>query len=316
MLRTAALEELTGTVPEALLDRVLGAYLGLAIGDALGATVEFMTPKEIKHIYGEHDSIIGGGWLKLKRGQVTDDTTMALALGDALLQAGGVDAVAIGKSFNEWMKQKPVDIGNTVRRGIVHFRYSGIPVVPENQQDAGNGACMRCLPIALFTYGQPLSRMKAASKRQAHVTHNNVLSDAASECVIEMIQNAFDGQDKPDMLKGPVSSMIKRFPEFAFRVKRSENPSAYIVETMHAVLQAFFDSDDFSSCLIDVVNRGGDADTTGAIAGMIAGSYYGFSAIPKKWLQALDKDIYQRCESQAIALIELALQNIEPAEAG
>jgi ADP-ribosyl-[dinitrogen reductase] hydrolase len=313
MSRIAALEKITSNIPAPLLDRVTGAYLGLAIGDALGATVEFMTPREIQQQYGQHDSIRGGGWLKLKRGQVTDDTTMALALGEAILQQGSVDALAIAKSFNEWMKQKPVDIGNTVRRGIVHFRYSGIPVVPSNDQDAGNGACMRCLPIALFTYGQSQARMKAASKRQAHVTHNNEWSDAACECVIEMIQNACDGQDKADMLKGPVASLIKRFPQFAFRVRRSENPSAFIVETMQAVFQAFFDTNDFTSCLIDVVNRGGDADTTGAIAGMLAGSYYGFSAIPKPWLTTLDKDIYLRCEEQAMALIELALQNIEPA---
>ncbi|MBI1423314.1 MAG: ADP-ribosyl-[dinitrogen reductase] hydrolase [Gammaproteobacteria bacterium] len=313
MLQTAALEKITSLVPASLLEKINGAYLGLAVGDALGATVEFMTPREIQHAYGTHDTMRGGGWLKLKRGQVTDDTTMALALGEAIIQNGSVDTVAIAKAFDHWMKQKPVDIGNTVRRGIVHFRYSGIPVVPASDQDAGNGACMRCLPIALFTYGQSLQRMKAESKRQAHVTHNNELSDASCECVIEMIQGAFAGQDKADMLKGPVASLIKRFPQFAFRIRRKENPSGFIVDTLHAVLQAFFDTDDFTGCLIDVVNRGGDADTTGAIAGMIAGSYYGVSRIPPTWRQALDKTIYQQCEEQATALMELALQNIEAA---
>ena len=71
-----------------LFDKALGAYLGLAIGDALGATVEFMRPREIALQYGIHREIIGGGWLKLARGQVTDDTTMSLALGAALLQGG------------------------------------------------------------------------------------------------------------------------------------------------------------------------------------------------------------------------------------
>src|SRR3990167_845853 len=68
-----------------LFDKVLGAYLGLAIGDALGATVEFMRPREIEAQYGVHTEIVGGGWLKLARGQVTDDTTLSLALGSALL---------------------------------------------------------------------------------------------------------------------------------------------------------------------------------------------------------------------------------------
>src|SRR5664279_3482379 len=97
------------------IDRALGAYLGLAIGDALGATVEFMRPREIALQYGVHREIIGGGWLKLARGQVTDDTTMSLALGTALLQAGeqalrahanGDDAVVrmIGESFSQWLR--------------------------------------------------------------------------------------------------------------------------------------------------------------------------------------------------------------------
>jgi ADP-ribosyl-[dinitrogen reductase] hydrolase len=313
MSRAATLARPESIVPAELLERVTGAYLGLAVGDALGATLEFMTPREIRYQYGQHDSVRGGGWLRLKRGQVTDDTTMALALGEAILQQGSVDALAIARSFDNWLRQKPVDIGNTVRRGIVHFRSSGIPVVPYNEQDAGNGACMRCLPIALFNYGQPLSRMKADSKRQAHVTHNNELSDAACETVIEMVQGAMDGHDKAQMLKGPVAVLIKRFPQFVFRIRRIENPSPYIVDTLQAVMQAFFDTDDFESCLVDVVNRGGDADTTGAIAGMLAGSYYGLAGIPEKWLRALDKNIALRCEEQATALIEYAIQNSQPA---
>jgi len=313
MSRSATLTSPGSIVPADLLERVTGAYLGLAVGDALGATLEFMTPQEIQRRYARHEHIRGGGWLKLKRGQVTDDTTMALAMGEAILMQGGVDALAIARSFDNWLRQKPVDVGNTVRRGIVHFRSSGIPVVPYNDQDAGNGACMRCLPVALFTYGKSLPHMKADSKRQAHITHNNELSDAACETVIEMVQAGFNSHAKEQMLKGPVASLIKRFPRFVYRIRRIENPSPYIVETLQAVLQAFFDTDDFESCLIDVVNRGGDADTTGAIAGMIAGSYYGLGAIPERWLRALDKNIYLRCEEQAIALIENAIQLVQPA---
>jgi ADP-ribosylglycohydrolase len=77
------------SVSEALLARAEAAYLGLALGDALGATVEFMTPREIVHHFGVHREIVGGGWLKLKPGQVTDDTTMSLALGEAILANGG-----------------------------------------------------------------------------------------------------------------------------------------------------------------------------------------------------------------------------------
>ena len=88
------------SVPASPAARAAAAYLGLAIGDALGATVEFMTPREIVAQYGRHDSIRGGGWLRLKSGQVTDDTTMALALGRSILDHGEVCAEAAAAALS------------------------------------------------------------------------------------------------------------------------------------------------------------------------------------------------------------------------
>jgi ADP-ribosyl-[dinitrogen reductase] hydrolase len=132
-------------------DRALGAYLGLAVGDALGATVEFMLPQEIKYQYGTHREIIGGGWLKLKAGRVTDDTEMALALGRALIASNGWDANVVAKSFVAWLKTRPVDIGNTCRRGIQRYMLDGSLSGPVREGDAGNGAAMRNLPVVLAT---------------------------------------------------------------------------------------------------------------------------------------------------------------------
>ncbi|MEZ5628836.1 MAG: ADP-ribosylglycohydrolase family protein, partial [Rhodocyclaceae bacterium] len=167
--------------------RAIAAYLGLAIGDALGATVEFMTPNEIRHKFGEHREMVGGGWLKLKPGQVTDDTSMSLALGEAILANGRVDALATARAFDAWMRAKPVDIGNTVRRNLISWRRSGEPEAPPSEHDAGNGAAMRVLPLALATYGHPPEDIVAASRAQAHVTHNNELSDAACETLVAML---------------------------------------------------------------------------------------------------------------------------------
>ncbi|MDZ4254488.1 MAG: ADP-ribosylglycohydrolase family protein, partial [Sulfuritalea sp.] len=154
--------------------RAEAAYLGLALGDALGATVEFMTPREIAHHHGVHREIVGGGWLRLRPGQVTDDTGMALALGEAILADGGrVEPLACARAFDAWMRGKPVDIGNTVRRNLIHFRNSGEPVAPPSAHDAGNGAAMRVLPVALATYGRPQAEVRAACRAQAHVTHHN-----------------------------------------------------------------------------------------------------------------------------------------------
>jgi ADP-ribosyl-[dinitrogen reductase] hydrolase len=295
--------------PDPIESRAIAAYLGLAIGDALGATVEFMTPREIAAQYTVHDTVRGGGWLRLKPGQVTDDTTMALALGGAILQAGRVDALAVARAFDDWMRAKPVDIGNTVRRGLLHFRTTGIPETAPSEHDAGNGAAMRVLPVALATLGQTEAQVRAACRAQAHVTHNNALSDAATECLALMVQDALHGADREQLLRQRVIPLITRHPEFEFRnAPPRSNPSGYVVETLHAVFQAFFGTPTFRECLIDVVNRGGDADTTGAIAGMLAGALYGQEALPKSWLAALDPHIRQTCEAQTRALEALAME--------
>jgi ADP-ribosyl-[dinitrogen reductase] hydrolase len=235
---------------------------------------------------------------------VTDDTTMALAMGESIVEDEKIDPVLIAEAFSLWLSNKPVDIGNTVRRGIIHYRYSLDPCVPESETDAGNGACMRCLPVILATYCANEHTKREAQRNQAHITHNNALSDAAIDCVTDMIHAIFDGADKNDLLHGPVAKLVSDYPEFNFRRKAMTNPTGYIVDTMQAVLQAFFDTDTFRDCLVDVVNRGGDADTTGAIVGMIAGAYYELKGIPGKWLNTLDSKTCYQCETQALDLID------------
>jgi ADP-ribosyl-[dinitrogen reductase] hydrolase len=122
-----------------------------------------------------------------------------------------------------------------------------------------------------------------------------------------MVQDALRGVDKNHLLRRHAHPLAARHPEFKFRaVKQSTNPSGYIVDTLQAVFQSFFDTDNFRDCLIDVVNRGGDADTTGAIAGKLAGALYGLEAIPIPWLKTLDTNTRQSCEDQARALIRTA----------
>ncbi len=288
-----------------IFQRARAAYLGLAIGDALGATVEFMTPREIRATCTLHRNIIGGGWLRLQRGQVTDDTQMSLALGRAILDKGEFQVRAVAEAFSGWMRSKPVDIGNTVRRGIMHYRSTGETEVQANEHDAGNGACMRTLPIALLTLAEPWPKVQAISRRHCHITHHNPLSDLATEYVIKMIQAALCGGDR-ESLQVLARELVELEPCFNYHGKHCENPSAYIVETMHAVLQVLFAEDTFESSLINVVNRGGDADTTGSILGMIAGALYGLDAIPARWLEALNSDIRETCSSQALHLIGLS----------
>jgi ADP-ribosyl-[dinitrogen reductase] hydrolase len=304
--RNAPVRRLTQLPGEAThINRGIAAYLGLAIGDALGATVEFLTPTEIRHQLGVHREITGGGWLHLKSGSVTDDTTMSLALGASILAQGKVDATAAADAFNAWMRAKPIDIGNTVRRNLITYRKTGNPEAPASEHDAGNGAAMRVLPVALACYGQPPENAISASRAQAHVTHHNELSDAACETLTFMVQDLMAGRDLIAVQHERADELVRHHPVFAYHRKRIENPSGYIVDTVQAVFQALFTTSTFEDCLIDTVNRGGDADTTGAIAGMLAGAHYGLNAIPKRWQRALDQSTRQSCQTQAQALLSL-----------
>ena len=294
-----------GHADNSLKSRAVAAYLGLAVGDSLGATVEFLTPSEIRDQFGVHRDSRGGGWLKLSKGQITDDTQMSLALGRSILEAGGIDPKLVAEAFNAWLRSKPVDVGNTVRRGIVHYRQTGETQVPEDAFVAGNGACMRCLPVALAYLGAGESALADATRLQCHVTHNNRLSDQGTLTVVRMVQSALLGGDRKE-LKYLADDLAAADGRFAYDRKRMENPSGYIVDTLRAVFQSLFATDGFEAALVDVVNRGGDADTTGAILGMIAGALYGLGSIPERWISALDDAVTAAAVDQAQALLRLS----------
>lgn len=290
--------------PDALYNRALGAYLGLACGDALGATVEFMTPREIQSQYGIHKEISGGGWLRLAPGQVTDDTEMSLHLGQAILESGGWNLAAVADSFVAWLKSRPVDVGATCRRGIRRYMLGGAIHGPESDSDGGNGAAMRNLPVALFTLGDE-ALFERCTLEQSHITHHHALADAGTLALGRMTQIL--------LLGGGVKScrpVATRLVEMHHQFRFDPYPgraSGYIVDTVQTVLHHFFYTDSFESCVVETVNRGEDADTTGALAGMLAGALYGADAIPKRWLSKLDYHVVKEIERQVAGLLQLAV---------
>jgi ADP-ribosyl-[dinitrogen reductase] hydrolase len=292
-----------------LQDRALGAYLGLAVGDALGATVEFMTSGEIQQRYGEHNRLVGGGWLNLRPGQVTDDTEMCLALGDALVAEGTFQVEAVCKAFAAWLKGGPVDVGNTVRRGIRRYIVNGTLEAPPDEWDAGNGALMRNLPVALATLGRP-EALESWSVGQAHITHNHPLSDAATVAFGRLVHALFKGEGYPGA-RGVTHQLVAQHRMFRFD-RYNGLSSAYVVDTVRTVLHHFYRSDSFYRCVTDTVNQGGDADTTGALAGMLAGAHYGAADIPANWLRRLDPAVAAAIRAQVPAL--LALGGVTPGD--
>ena len=276
------------------------AFLGVAIGDALGATTEFMTPNEIRFKFGTLKKIVGGGWLHLKAGRVTDDTEMSLCMARAIRDSGGWDLSAIARNFVAWMKSRPVDIGATCARGIREFMHKGTLDVPPNEWDAGNGGVMRMVPVALGSLGDD-RLLETWAVQQAHLTHNHPLSDAACIAVGRMVQQAMTGASR-EALQTMADDLVARFPKFRYRPYQG-NSSAYVVDTLQTVLHYFFSTTSFEECLIGVVNQGGDADTTGAIAGMIAGAFYGIRSLPRRWLRRLDPAVREEAIDLADHLV-------------
>jgi ADP-ribosyl-[dinitrogen reductase] hydrolase len=284
-------------------DRALGAYLGLAVGDALGATVEFMLPREIQYQYGVHREIIGGGWLKLKPGRVTDDTEMSMALGRALIASGGWNGYAVADAYAAWLRSRPIDIGNTCRRGIQRYILSSTLSSPPSERDAGNGAAMRNLPLVLLTLNNEPAFVEQ-TLAQSHITHNNPLSDAATLCLGRVLRCLLSGGSKAEC-REIVNALLVEQPQFKFDPYPGR-ASGYIVDTMQTVLHHFFNMGSFESLVVDTVNCGEDADTTGAIVGMLGGALYGAGAIPARWLSKLEPQVVFEIRRQVFELLNLA----------
>jgi ADP-ribosyl-[dinitrogen reductase] hydrolase len=273
--------------PADVSDRARAAMLGLAIGDALGATVEFLTRSEIRAQYGVLREIQGGGWLHLRPGEVTDDTQMSLCIARSIDEVGWSPA-DIAERFATWLRSRPPDVGNTCRRGIRRYLQTGLLEVPPNEGDAGNGAAMRMVPVAIASLADT-ALLERWAVEQAHLTHHHPLSDAACALVGRLLHLACIGHSWY-RLRREAQGVAARFPALEFTPYRGLS-TAYVADTLPTVLHYFFTTRSFEECLIATVNQGGDADTTGAIVGALAGAYYGSRQIPERWIRQLDRSL-------------------------
>ncbi len=283
-------------------ERAFAALLGVAIGDALGATLEFMTPKEIRTQFGVLTEIRGGGWLHLPKGAITDDTEMTLCIARSLAEVGW-SPQDIATKFADWLKSRPRDVGATCRRGIRRFINDGSLAAPPCDADAGNGAVMRMAPIAIASLTDR-ALLENWAVGQAHITHHHPLSDTACIFVGRLVHLACIGHAKP-RLRALADAMVERWPEFRF-FPHAGVCSAYVVDTMKTVLYHLFATHTFADCVIATVNTGGDSDTSGAIVGAIAGAYYGLDAIPARWIAALKPGLVSELEELATVLVNIS----------
>jgi ADP-ribosyl-[dinitrogen reductase] hydrolase len=274
-----------------LLDRVKGSIYGLAVGDALGGPLEMKKEFEVKRVYGEVRDFVGAGWLNLEPGETTDDTAMMMALADSLIEKQGFDLEDIAKNYLRWFDSRPKDIGGTTRRALAQLKSgvspedSGLPAPNE-----GNGTVMRCAPIGLAYYNRSQD-LEEYSKKDAAITHASPVCMDGSFLVNSILAELLKGQAFKAFWQEKCLTKLRGFDEQLkkpfLNPSRLSSPSGHTPQTLQAVFWALLNSDSFEESLVKVVNLGGDADTTGAIAGAIAGAQYGFDSIPHRLVNGL-----------------------------
>jgi len=289
------------------INRFRGALLGLAMGDALGTTLEFMAPGSFNPI----TDIVGGGPFDLKAGQWTDDTSMMYCLAHSLVRTKKCDLDDQMTLYCRWWQDgvfsvngKCFDIGNTVQAALQRYQKTGVPKSGDTApMSAGNGSLMRLAPIPIRYYDSFEDAVKFAALSSV-TTHGATEAVDACRYFSGLLWGALHGVSKEKLLDGiysPIENFWDENPlcqsitdliihaEYKNKEASEIRASGYVMHSLEAVLWAFYLTDDFESGALKAVNLGEDADTTGAIYGQLAGAYYGERLMPFKWTKKVSK---------------------------
>ncbi|MBL8019901.1 MAG: ADP-ribosylglycohydrolase family protein [Leptospirales bacterium] len=286
-----------------------GTLIGIAIGDALGVPVEFRKRSELQANpvtdftgFGTHDQP-PGTW--------SDDTSLTLCLVEALLD--GLDYGRIAQKFVSWRYNgymtahgETFDIGNATAQAIFRLRAGCEPTLAGDLDEHanGNGSLMRIAPIAFFTSSMELETRRRIVFDVAGITHGHPRSKFGCWLFTEFLRNIARGQSKEEALSVAHASIqswvdaqgpgITEWIHFARCTPLIQDlpmeeikSTGYVVHTLEASLWCFLRSETFADAVLAAVNLGDDTDTTGAVAGAMAGAFYTTSTIPQRWIDQL-----------------------------
>jgi ADP-ribosyl-[dinitrogen reductase] hydrolase len=297
---------------------VRGVLLGLACGDALGRPVEFLSASAIELQHGRLEEMVGQGTWNQPDGTITDDTEQALCIARSLVEQESFEPGDIAERFVAWYDSDPFDIGRMTMRSISRLKHgdtweeAGQHVWEQSRegQNAGNGSIMRCPPLAI-PYANHWGELVEVSQESSKITHADprctsgcaILNLTIAGLLVDAdtpLQDALDyiGSDAPEELLAALQPLA-----------RGESPapletSGYVVHSLQTALHEALFAESAEEAIITAVNRGGDTDTIGAIAGAVAGARFGASALPDRWLEAINET--DELEELAAELEELA----------
>lgn len=277
-------------------DRALGAFVGLAIGDALGAPVEFCRRDTFEPVI----NMRAGGYFKLPAGAWTDDTAMALCLAESLIKHPRLDLKDLLDRFCLWASKGAntstgvcVGIGQNTLRVLGNYHRKGELLAPETRQKSdGNGALMRLSPVAVRHWQSPADAKRIA-ELQSRATHFSDISAAACEALVLILASLIRGDaweqaampDPPDHWQENIKAIA--YENWAERDRESIYSTGFVVHTFEAAMWAVDTTNSFKEALLKAVNLGDDADSVGAVTGQLAGARYGLSSIPRNWIDLL-----------------------------
>jgi ADP-ribosyl-[dinitrogen reductase] hydrolase len=284
-------------------DKAFGVIIGAAVGDALGAPLEFLTPRSPADFVKE---MTGGGILEWKPGQITDDTMMAIAIMDMYLENGKYNQSTIIKKWVDWKHTNPKDIGRWTynvlskwaRVSDFQIERRGIdnPAVQawesQGKYDAGNGSVMRCMPSVIWNHNN-FEQMQIDTIKLSEDTHPDPKCQIGCLLVNEAIYYMINGMSYVDAFDKVISSYPANLEIIREVSVAGEHPwnewqnRGYVVDTVKCAFAALLQSSSFEEGLISVVNRGNDADTVGAVAGALLGARFGVQTIPERWRDIL-----------------------------
>lgn len=283
------------TTQEGVRDRATGALLGLAVGDALGTTLEFQRRDEKPRVV----DITGGGPFQLPPGCWTDDTAMALALADSLLATERLDCRDLMDRFVAWWRNgeysctgQCFDIGITTRNALERYRQTGDPLAGSTDPGtAGNGSLMRLAPVAL-RFWNDRDRLDDAAAQQSRTTH--AAEEAVDGCraFAELLADAISGRPRREVLAPRPfdgAPAIAKIVEGSWRgrARRGIRSSGYVVHTLEAAIWSVARTASFRNAVVLAANLADDADTVAAVTGQLAGAIYGLSGIPTDWQERI-----------------------------
>ncbi len=304
----------------------LDGMMGLVTGDALGVPVQFLEREEIRNRpEGPVTGMESGGVYDMPAGTWSDDSSMALAALESIRRKGGIDPGDIMLNFVKWMFGgeftpfgEAFDEGNTCVQAIVAFSETADwkSAGRTGEYANGNGALMRILPVCLYYLEK--NGLSDTADREAidgihlvsGLTHNHIRSKMACGLYYFLAKEILkhrEGSLQAAVFSG-ITAMKKYYSAeimnltelarfgrlfetetFARMPEEEIRSTGYVLDSIEAAVWSLLTTENLKDCLLKAVNLGDDTDTIAAIAGGLAGLYYGYEAIPKEWLGAIQK---------------------------